>query len=126
MTAMTTKWKSKSSLLLIFKELTSVLQTALDYKKQELTLQYQGMLVRAFNHEIRHPLNSIQTLTVLEENKIRKNIESKEELLEILKIIRNESSSLQFLSQNLQDYQDIQNESFELQFQYMDIERVIE
>ena len=38
--AMVTNWANKKSVILIFEELTSVVQSALEHKKQELTQQY--------------------------------------------------------------------------------------
>ena len=84
------------------------------------------MFIRAFNHEIRHPLNSIQTLSTLEEHKLEKNQSEKEGLMNSLRIMRNESFSLQLLSQNLHGYQDIQNENFSLQFKRIEIKQIID
>ena len=57
---------------MILEDTTNLVNEFLEKKKNELTREYQAMLIRAFNHEIRHPLNSIQTLSILETNNIKK------------------------------------------------------
>ena len=51
--------------MLVIQNVTEMLVKELEKRKSELTNKYKTMFIQSFNHEVRHPINSIQTAASL-------------------------------------------------------------
>ena len=58
-----------------------MLMKELEKRKSQITNKYKTLFIQSFNHEVRHPINSIQTIAELTIQDIQQNDIQPEKLL---------------------------------------------
>ena len=67
----------------MMQNITETLMKEIEKRKSQLSNKYKTLFIQSFNHEVRHPINSIQTIADLTIKDIQQNKEiQSNELLE--------------------------------------------
>ena len=111
-------WQTQS-IMLVVQDFTDVYCSEIQKEQDSLRSKYRTLFIRAFNHEVRHPIHTLQLLT--DHIAEAKNIS---DIREDVVLIQNECQTLVHLTQTLNDHQEMESKQFKLELNLIEPDNV--